>query len=458
MTYALIDDVHVPEEELVAKRSGEFPPDEIRNWRRRMKPAPAGGPDFARPRIARVVFFDDRHIREQLNGHLKGLTLVVTDDCTLRCRYCFVRGRRTGGSVSYMTSTTARKAVDFYFSRASHSEKSAVFFYGGEPLLHFELIRDCVAYAESRAERRAGDFGFTITTNGTLLTEEILDFLIHKDIGLAVSLDGPADIHDRYRTSEDGKPSHALVMGNLERIREKNPEYYDRRVGLSMVLAPPFDLPGIETWFERRGDLLSGRKITMSFVIDPPGDFYREYSPHREADREAFLAQRASLRSRLGNSDKADPRTEVFSRNICLPDIRNLHGRRREPLRGEDFFLDALCIPGLKNLIVHADGGFSFCSNIGEHLSIGNLDSGFDFEAIRRLIDLYIDISRPCLRCWALRLCPRNCFISAFDGSKLDAEYKNAVCETFRTSLTDSLISYAEILEEGRLEHFFPRS
>jgi len=141
-------------------------------------------------------------------------TLNLTQACNLACSYCFTGGK----SNKKMTFELAKKIIDFLFFNAEKGNRKAIeiTFWGGEPLLEWELIKKIVRYVESVKNGIKADFGGT--TNGTLLTEEKLKFFDdHGGIAFMVSLDGTPDTHNRYRTFHDGGGSQAVIMRNLEK-------------------------------------------------------------------------------------------------------------------------------------------------------------------------------------------------------------------------------------------------
>jgi uncharacterized protein len=171
---------------------------------------------------------------------LNQLLLELTVNCNLNCRYCQTSGKYApNNAVRDMTKKTCKKAVDFFCVKTMDVEKPTISFYGGEPLLKFDLMKETVEYVKETYGR--DKFTFNITTNGTLLTKEAIDFFIQHDFLLMVSLDGPEQINDRYRVTREGKGTFHTIMKNLEFIKAYNSDYYSRNVSISSVLAPPFE-------------------------------------------------------------------------------------------------------------------------------------------------------------------------------------------------------------------------
>lgn len=140
--------------------------------------------------------------------------LSITHNCNLACSYCYA-GKKFKRD---MSPETAKAIVDFSLAIAPSGDALEYGFFGGEPLLRFELIREIVAYARQRGGSRP--LGFQVTTNGTTLTARQLAFLREQDIGLCVSVDGVAEIHDRNRRFRNGRGSFNAVMRNLAVARD----------------------------------------------------------------------------------------------------------------------------------------------------------------------------------------------------------------------------------------------
>ena len=171
-----------------------------------------------------------RHPSTELLPHycenrLNYMILQVTQQCNLRCSYCAYSGlyyNRQHNS-QRMSFETAKKAIDFFIQRTAESHYLRLGFYGGEPLLEFDLIKKCVAYIKDKVEGR--DVTFVTTTNGTLLTDEKIKFLAENNFHLMISLDGSKAEHDACRVFPNGQGSFDIIMKNLRRVRELYPDY-----------------------------------------------------------------------------------------------------------------------------------------------------------------------------------------------------------------------------------------
>jgi len=179
-------------------------------------------------------------LESHLDRKLGILILQVTQGCNLRCEYCAYSGKyynRTH-SAKRMDYETACSAVDFLIAHSSDKEEVILGFYGGEPLLEFDLIRKVIDYAEKNYPGKR--IGYNMTTNVTLLTDEIMDYLVEKDFFLMFSLDGPKEIHDIHRKFADGRGSFDIIMKNLARMKERYPDFY-RKCRTNSVVTPEKD-------------------------------------------------------------------------------------------------------------------------------------------------------------------------------------------------------------------------
>lgn len=185
------------------------------------------------------------HLRNVLEHQVKRITLVVSEECNQRCRYCTYSGGykyKRSHSRIMMDSATMKKAVDFYFSHSTRREEKGIAFFGGEPLVNFGLIKECVKYV---SERYSTSNIFNMTTNGTLLTEEKIDFLAENRFSILISIDGPKEIHDRNRVFKNGKGTFDRLMKNLRKLKSRYPEYFKEKIRFNMVLTPPLELEKI---------------------------------------------------------------------------------------------------------------------------------------------------------------------------------------------------------------------
>lgn len=161
---------------------------------------------------------------------VKALCLHIAHDCNLACQYCFAEEGEYHGRRALMSFEVGKKALDFLVANSGSRRNLEVDFFGGEPLMNWEVVKQLVEYGRSIEEANNKKFRFTLTTNGVLLNDEILDF-VNKEMGnIVLSTDGRKEVHDRMRPFRNGKGSYDLVMPKFKKVAESRNQtnYYVR--------------------------------------------------------------------------------------------------------------------------------------------------------------------------------------------------------------------------------------
>lgn len=156
----------------------------------------------------------------QRSSYLKSLCLVIDNSCNLCCEYCFANKGMYDKPNEFMTFETAKKAIDFLIESAlEHGNKITVAFFGGEPLLNFKLMKECVEYIDTFKKIECE---YMITTNGTLLTKSIVKFLEEHRFDIMISIDGNKHLHDFYRKYKSGRGSYDDVVKGIRLFANKS--------------------------------------------------------------------------------------------------------------------------------------------------------------------------------------------------------------------------------------------
>lgn len=374
-----------------------------------------------------------------LERKLNMITLQVTQNCNLRCSYCtysdFYNNQQRSHSDKRMSLETAIKAIDFLANRSIDSAQVNVGFYGGEPLLEFDLIKKAVSYAEDLFPHK--ELSFSITSNGTLLTPEILSFFREKNILLMISLDGPKEIHNiNRRFAADGSGSFDVVMNNIRMIQKDYSDYL-KNISISMVIDPQNDFDKINEIFEE--ETLQNVNIRPTVIDDTYSSekikFSERYIEKKEYN--TFLAYLANV-NRL-NQNEVSP--------VAMQEITQLNNKigkfiKRISLPTEGTH-SGPCIPGQARLFVNTDGELFPCERISETsqiMQIGNLEKGFDYDKAMALLDIGALTADECRNCWAIShcsICPK----CADDGDYFSAEMKISYCEGVKAQVLNELES-----------------
>ena len=161
---------------------------------------------------------------------VKALCLHIAHDCNLACRYCFAEEGEYHGRRAIMSYEVGKKALDFLVANSGNRTNLEVDFFGGEPLMNWEVVKQLVAFGRSLEEEHHKKFRFTITTNGVLLNDEILEF-VNKEMGnMVLSIDGRKEVHDRMRPHRGGQGSYDEIVPKFKKAAESRGQmnYYVR--------------------------------------------------------------------------------------------------------------------------------------------------------------------------------------------------------------------------------------
>lgn len=158
---------------------------------------------------------------------VKALCLHIAHDCNLACRYCFAEEGEYKGDRSLMSAEVGKAALDFLVSHSGNRHNLEVDFFGGEPTMNFEVVKEIVAYGRSLEEKYDKHFRFTLTTNGILLDDAIMEFANQEMDNVVLSIDGRKEVHDHMRPTRNGKPSYDIIMPKFIRFAEmRNQQRY----------------------------------------------------------------------------------------------------------------------------------------------------------------------------------------------------------------------------------------
>ncbi|BDZ77113.1 thioether cross-link-forming SCIFF peptide maturase [Claveliimonas bilis] len=158
---------------------------------------------------------------------VKALCLHIAHDCNLACKYCFAEEGEYHGRRALMSYEVGRKALDFLIQNSGSRRNLEVDFFGGEPLMNWQVVKDLVAYGREQEKIHDKHFRFTVTTNGVLLNDEIQEFINKEMDNVVLSLDGRKEINDQMRPFRNGKGSYDLIVPKFQKLAEsRNQEKY----------------------------------------------------------------------------------------------------------------------------------------------------------------------------------------------------------------------------------------
>jgi uncharacterized protein len=272
-------------------------------------------------------------------------------------------------------------------------------FYGGEPLLNTDLIKHVVNFVKQVYYKKTN---FFITTNGTLLTEKIIDFLYENEFNITVSLDGPKSEHDRLRVFWNASGSFDLIWENLQRIRRKYPDYYQKYCSIISVFDIGTNLKDTKSFFEKHREELPKLRHVSS-VASSFTDWYRRYSAEQyRIFKENYDYCKNNFRQQLNRGEQPSD----FLNLLIGAEYQSIMNRQQN-VWNQDVLIPytATCIPGQK-IAVDPSGNFHCCEKINNQFPIGNIEEGISTESIIALLKAYYSqILVNCVDCPITRLC-----------------------------------------------------
>lgn len=380
---------------------------------------------------------------------IEQLILQVTQNCNLRCDYCVYSGNyeTRGHSDKRMSFVTACKAIDFFREHIDNQDEVVIGFYGGEPLLEFPLIKQCVDYAKKRLKGKKIEY--SITTNATLLSDEIIEFFIRNDFSVTVSLDGPKEFQDECRRFFYGnKGSYNIVMKNLHRIREFDSDYFEKNVRINTVLVTERGYQCIDDFFNGE-EIFSNLAVSASVVSDNYSKnqilvsekFHTEY---QYALFKTFLAKMGELSKENSSSLIQGYMKELY--RIC----GDADTKSREELPTV-WHRGGPCIPGIMRLFVTVDGTFLPCERvceISEYARIGSLDTGLDLQKMEAILNVEKITEKECKKCWAYSKCSSCIRYGTVCEEKLKETFLKH-CTKIKNSLENNYKDYTVLTKLG---------
>ena len=386
-------------------------------------------------------------LKYHLNNKLKLLILQVTQQCNLRCGYCVYSGNyfNRGHSNKRMDFDTAKKGIDFLIHNSRDTDSIGIGFYGGEPLLEFDLMKKCINYALSAAEGK--DVTFNFTTNGTLLSKEIIEFLSLYNINIIISLDGPVEIHDKNRKfASNGCGTFNTINQNLQMIKKDYPEFLNK-ILFNIVLDKESDFSCINQFFTDYETI----KDSMLMVSELAAHYAKSTNKSSEEYNVKIGYEKFKLLlSKVNRLDKELVSKLIESHYDVVKKI-SLGERNINQELPDKAHHSGPCIPGAQRLFIDVDGKFYPCEKVSElskNMCIGHIDRGFDIERVEKLLNIGQITSEECKNCWALRFCTI-CATVIDDTNQLSADTKRSLCKRVREVQEEYFKDYCTLIEFG---------
>lgn len=353
--------------------------------------------------VQKIEHSGTNRLDSYLNTRMQQLTLQVTQQCNLRCAYCAYSGiyenNRTHNNAR-MSFEIAQKAIDYFLDHNKNLADIVIGFYGGEPLLEFELIKKCVDYASSKVEGKR--ILFNMTTNGTLLSDKVVDYLVAHNFSISISLDGSKEEHDVNRKFKDGRGSFDTIIENLRKIRTRYPEF-DKQIQIMTTINPHMDLGCVMEYFST-DEVLNDKNIMFNTMNEKDlKDSICYDESYYEIRNFEYLK---CLLSIVGKLERKYTSALAVRSMGSLKQMRSrIHAHTQLTQCAHH---NGPCLPGVRKLFVRTDGKLYPCERVNEtqdYFCIGSVDTGICVDECKKLLNIGKLTENQCKNCWALRHC-----------------------------------------------------
>jgi uncharacterized protein len=352
-------------------------------------------------------------LKAKTSGVIKALCLHVAHTCNLNCSYCFASQGKYHGERALMSLEVGKRALDFLIENSGTRHNLEVDFFGGEPLMNFEMLKDLVAYAREIEKKHNKNFRFTLTTNGVLIDDDVIDFANREMSNVVLSLDGRKEVHDRYRIDYAGNGSWDRIVPKFQRLvnARGHKDYYMRG---TFTHANPDFLKDIEKMLE-----LGFNELSMEPVVCAKGD----KEELTDADFPILCEQYEKLAELMIKKRKEGKPFTFYHYMIDLQHGPCIYKR----ISG--------CGSGTEYMAVTPWGDLYPCHQFvgDEAYKLGDIYNGVtNLEKQKEFADCNVYARKECKDCWAKLYCSGGCAANAYHATgSVRGVYKYG-CELFK--------------------------
>lgn len=369
-------------------------------------------------------------LKAKTSGVVKALCLHVAHTCNLNCEYCFASQGKYHGERAIMPFEVGKRALDFLVENSGSRTNLEVDFFGGEPLMNFDVVKDLVKYARSIEKEKNKNFRFTLTTNGVLIDDDVIEFANKEMSNVVLSLDGRKEVHDRYRVDYAGKGSWEKILPKFQKlVKERDGKNYYIR-GTFTHFNPDF-VEDIKEMLKH-----GFTELSLEPVVCAKGD----KNELTEQDLHILLEQYEAL-ARLMLEKKKEGKPFTFYHYMI-------------DLKGGPCIYKRIsgCGSGTEYMAVTPTGDLYPCHQfVGEEkFKLGNIFDGVtNKEITKEFMDCNVYAREDCRDCWAKLYCSGGCAANAYHATgSVRGVYKYG-CELFKKRMECAIaLSVIDGMEE----------
>lgn len=412
-------------DEIVSKLKSSYNEDEIRECISEVKELVEDGQLFTEDIYEPFV----EKFKEKRQTVVKALCLHIAHDCNLACKYCFAEEGEYHGRRALMSFEVGKKALDFLVANSGNRVNLEVDFFGGEPLMNWDVVKQLVAYGRSLEKPNNKKFRFTLTTNGVLLNDEVMEFVNKEMSNVVLSLDGRKEVNDRMRPFRTGKGSYDLIVPKFQKLAESRNQtnYYIRGTFTRNNLDFSEDVKHFAD--------LGFKQMSIEPVVGPEEDPYSI----REQDLPQIMEEYDKLALEYIDRYKKGNGFNFFHFMIDLTQGPCVYKR----LSG--------CGSGTEYLAVTPWGDFYPCHQFvgNEDFLMGNVDEGITKpELVKEFGNCNVYSKEKCKNCFAKFYCSGGCAANSYNFHGTINDAYDIGCEMQRKRVECSIMIKAALADE----------
>ncbi len=412
-------------DEIVSKLKSSYNEDEIRECISEVKELVEDGQLFTEDIYEPFV----EKFKEKRQTVVKALCLHIAHDCNLACKYCFAEEGEYHGRRALMSFEVGKKALDFLVANSGNRVNLEVDFFGGEPLMNWDVVKQLVAYGRSLEKPNNKKFRFTLTTNGVLLNDEVMEFVNKEMSNVVLSLDGRKEVNDRMRPFRTGKGSYDLIVPKFQKLAESRNQtnYYIRGTFTRNNLDFSEDVKHFAD--------LGFKQMSIEPVVGPEEDPYSI----REQDLPQIMEEYDKLALEYIDRYKKGNGFNFFHFMIDLTQGPCVYKR----LSG--------CGSGTEYLAVTPWGDFYPCHQFvgNEDFLMGNVDEGITKpELVKEFGNCNVYSKEKCKNCFAKFYCSGGCAANSYNFHGTINDAYDIGCEMQKKRVECSIMIKAALADE----------
>lgn len=412
-------------DEIISKLKSSYNEDEIRECISEVKELVEDGQLFTEDIYEPFV----EKFKEKRQTVVKALCLHIAHDCNLACKYCFAEEGEYHGRRALMSFEVGKKALDFLVANSGNRVNLEVDFFGGEPLMNWDVVKQLVAYGRSLEKPNNKKFRFTLTTNGVLLNDEVMEFVNKEMSNVVLSLDGRKEVNDRMRPFRIGKGSYDLIVPKFQKLAESRNQtnYYIRGTFTRNNLDFSEDVKHFAD--------LGFKQMSIEPVVGPEEDPYSI----REQDLPQIMEEYDKLALEYIDRYKKGNGFNFFHFMIDLTQGPCVYKR----LSG--------CGSGTEYLAVTPWGDFYPCHQFvgNEDFLMGNVDEGIiKPEIVKEFGNCNVYSKEKCKNCFAKFYCSGGCAANSYNFHGTINDAYDIGCEMQRKRVECSIMIKAALADE----------